>query len=101
MFLMGLPSCFWHVSTVLSFTACDGAITPEVLRRINWTMVSAIPSSWVPLSESTIFTAGGKKNLRRSLASSTRVLGRERRLPVAHTSNIDVDEVGAPVVSHS
>ena len=24
-------------------TDCDAAITPEVLRRINWTMVSAIP----------------------------------------------------------
>jgi hypothetical protein len=27
---------------------CDGAITPEVLRRINWTMVLAIPWYWAP-----------------------------------------------------
>ena len=25
---------------------CDGAITPEVLRRVNWTMVSAMPWCW-------------------------------------------------------
>ncbi len=30
---------------------CDGAITPEVLRRINWTMVSAIPLYWAPWNE--------------------------------------------------
>src|SRR5580658_5217529 len=51
MFLVRLPSCFRHVSTVLSLAACDSAITPEVLRRINWTMVSATPLYWVSRNE--------------------------------------------------
>src|SRR5580692_13089556 len=46
MFLVRFPSCFRHVSTILSLTVCDWAITREVLRRINWTMVSAIPLYW-------------------------------------------------------
>jgi len=28
---------------------CDAAITPELLRRINWTMVLAIPWYWGPV----------------------------------------------------
>src|SRR6202034_3711209 len=35
------PDRFLQVS--LARLGCDGAITPEVLRRINWTMVLAIP----------------------------------------------------------
>ena len=32
----------FHESLRKRETTCDGAITPELLRRINWTMVLAI-----------------------------------------------------------
>jgi len=73
MFLVRLPSCFRHITTILSpntwiegkrcgrarfskrhssdRTGSDWAITPEVLRRINWTMVSATPLYWASWNE--------------------------------------------------
>ena len=51
MFLVRFPSCFRHVSTVFSLTAWDWVITPEVLRRINWTMVSAALLYWATWNE--------------------------------------------------
>ena len=39
--------------------------------------------------------------LRGGLASATRVLGREKALPLADTPNVDMHEVRAALVTHS